>query len=295
MRYLFTLLLVFWSFCGASQSLSDSSKTTTFNPKRLKALAITGGVGYGLTMTGLSLLWYDNLQGFRFFDDNKEWHLTDKVGHFYTAFQFSRATEHSLRWAGVSERKARLWAGITGMVMMTPIEILDGFSPTYGASWGDMIANSTGAMFLFGQSVLWKETRIYPKFSFAPSGLAAVRPNLLGSNLMQQIIKDYNGQTYWLSIDLDKFVAKRKFPKFLNIAVGYGIGDMVAAEHSKSIELGYEPYQEYYLGLDFDFSYLKPRKRIAKIGLYLLSLVRIPAPTFAYSSRYGARWHWLYF
>lgn len=263
--------------------------------KRLKTVAWVGGSGYVLAMTGLSLIWYDDLGKFKFFNDNHEWFATDKVGHFYTAYQFSRVTEQSLLWAGLPQKKARLWAGITGVIVMTPIEILDGFSPKYGASWGDLIANTTGAMFLFGQSALWNDTRIQPKFSFFPSGLAKNRPNLLGSNFPQQIIKDYNGQTYWLSWDIDKFFPKRKFPKWLNVAVGYGIGDMVSAERAQSQAMNFNPYQEYYVGLDFDFQYLKPKKRIAKIGLYLLSLIRLPAPTLAYSPRYGWRGHFLYF
>ncbi len=273
----------------AQDSLPAPSK------KRLKTVAWIGGIGYVGTMTGLSLIWYDNLGKFKFFNDNHEWYATDKIGHFYTAYQFSRATEQSLKWAGLSEKKARLWAGITGIAVMAPIEVLDGFSPKYGASWGDLVANTSGAMFLFGQSALWNDTRIQPKFSFFPSGLARYRPNLLGANFPQQIIKDYNGQTYWLSVNVGKFLPKRKFPKWLNLAVGYGIGDMVSAEPLQSKVMGFEPYREYYLGLDFDFQYLKPKKRIARIALYLLGLIRLPAPALAYSPRYGWRGHWLYF
>ncbi len=290
MKFFVVLFSLFFLFNTHLYAQSD-----TINRKRLKTIAWVGGAGYTVALAGLSIIWYDDLGKFKFFNDNREWQGADKVGHFYTAFQFSRATEQRLRWAGLSERKARLWAGLTGIIVMTPIEILDGFSPKYGASWGDLVANSTGAMFLFGQSALWNETRLYPKLSFFPSGLAKLRPNLLGSNLPQQIIKDYNGQTYWLSIDLDKFMPKRKFPKWLNLAVGYGVGNMVAAENDQSIALGYAPYQEYYLGLDFDFTYLKPKRKIAKLGLYILSLIRLPAPALAYSAQYGWRMHAFYF
>jgi hypothetical protein len=44
------------------------------------------------------------------------------------------------------------------------------------------------------------------------------RPNVLGSSLGTNA-KDYNGQTYWLSVNLHSFI---KAPKWLNLAIGYG-------------------------------------------------------------------------
>jgi hypothetical protein len=44
--------------------------------------------------------------------------------------------------------------------------------------------------------------RITPKFSFHTTQYAQYRPNVLGSSLAEQILKDYNGQTYWLSVNL---------------------------------------------------------------------------------------------
>ena len=52
--------------------------------------------------------------------------------------------------------------------------------------------------------------RIYPKFSFHRTDYAPLRPDVLGDGLAEEIFKDYNGQTYWLSFDMDKFI---KFPK----------------------------------------------------------------------------------
>jgi hypothetical protein len=60
----------------------------------------------------------------------------------------------------------------------------------------DIIANASGTA-LF---VLWKEQRITPKFSFHTTQYAQYRPNVLGSSLAEQMLKDYNGQTYWLSV-----------------------------------------------------------------------------------------------
>ena len=50
---------------------------------------------------------------------------------------------------------------------------------------------------------------------------------LLGSSLPEQILKDYNGQTYWFSANLHSFFKKSKIPKWFNIAVGYGAEGMI--------------------------------------------------------------------
>ena len=61
-----------------------------------------------------------------------------------------------------------------------------------------------------------------PKFSFHTTKYASLRPNVLGSSLSEEIFKDYNGQTYWLSVNLHSFFKSSKLPKWLNLAAGYG-------------------------------------------------------------------------
>jgi hypothetical protein len=75
--------------------------------------------------------------------------------------------------------------------------------------------------------LLWKEQRITPKFSFHTTQYAQYRPNVLGSSLAEQMLKDYNGQTYWLSVNLHSFYKGSKIPKWLNLAIGYGANGML--------------------------------------------------------------------
>ena len=74
-----------------------------------------------------------------------------------------------------------------------------------GASWGDLIANTSGTFAFISQELFWKEQRIQMKYSFKPSKYAKYRPDLLGSNFLQQSLKDYNGQVYWLSFNINAF------------------------------------------------------------------------------------------
>ena len=52
---------------------------------------------------------------------------------------------------------------------LTIIEILDGQSAEWGASSGDLIANSLGSFLAIGQELKWNEQRIQLKYSYIPS------------------------------------------------------------------------------------------------------------------------------
>lgn len=274
----------------AQDSLSTNH---SINQKRLRTLVIGGGAAYGLTLYGLSELWYKDSerQSFQFFNDNGEWKQVDKLGHFYSAFYFSYGTSKALQWCNVPKKKSDLYGAITGFLVMVPIEILDGYSDDYGASSGDLIADAGGALFYLGQTMLWKEPRILPKFSFHRTSYAAERPEVLGDNYYSEILKDYNGQTYWLSFDMDKFI---KFPKWLNLAVGYGAEGMVYANDQPNEEMGYNSYRQYYFSLDPDLTSIRTNSKVLKTAFFLLSLIKLPSPTVEFSSQ-GTRFSFFYF
>jgi hypothetical protein len=115
---------------------------------------------------------------------------------------------------------------------------------------------------------------------------------VLGDGLTSEILKDYNGQTYWLSVDMDKFI---RFPKWLNLAAGYGAQGMIYARDRQNIEAGYrDPYRQYYLSLDFDLSAIKTRSKVVKTLIFVANMIKIPAPAIEFSSR-GTRFHALHF
>ena len=283
MKFSKWILLLFFSPFFALCQQADSVRSV--NKNRLRAMAISGTVVYAGTLAGLSHLWYadSESQSFRFFNDNAEWKQVDKVGHFYSAFYFSYATSKALTWSGVQQRKSDLIGSLVGFGVMLPIEILDGFSKDYGASAGDLIANAAGSAFFLGQSRLWNEVRIHPKFSFSRTKYAELRPDLLGNDLASEILKDYNGQTYWLSADMDKFI---RFPKWLNIAIGYGADGMIYARDYQNVAAGYaEPFRQYYLSIDFDLTSIKSRSKIINTLLFVANMVKIPAPAIEFSKR----------
>jgi hypothetical protein len=268
--------------------------TQLVNKKRLRTFAIGGTVAYGATMAGLSHLWYadSKSQSFRFFNDNAEWKQVDKLGHFFSGFYFSYGTSRALQWCNLHKKKSDLVGSLVGFGIMLPIEILDGFSDAYGASTGDLIANAGGSAFYLGQSLLWNEVRIYPKFSFHRTDFAPLRSELLGNDLTSEILKDYNGQTFWFSFDMDKFV---QFPQWLNIAVGYGAEGMIYARDYQNIEAGYDkPYRQYYLSIDFDLTAVKSRSKFLRTLLFIANTIKLPAPALEFSKD-GIKFKALYF
>jgi len=272
-----------------------------------KKLLYIGIAGYATTLTVVSTLWYGPKleSNFKFFFDIDEWNQVDKAGHFYTSFQLSRTTAQILRKGGLSDKKSALWGTLIGIGLMTPIEILDGFSPKYGYSWADFGANTAGSLFFFAQQSLWNEIRITPKFSYHPTNYPRMRNALdssnnktytLGKDWTDQWLKDYNGQTYWLSFDIDKFLNKgNKFPKWLNFAVGYGADQMIYATDNVNQKAGFQSVRKFYFGLDWDLTAIKTRNPWIKSLLYALNLIKLPAPTIEYNSRDGFQLYGLYF
>ena len=290
MNKLFVFLLLLPSLAVCQQG----DTTQIVNRRKLTAFVIGGSVGYGLTLVALKELWYDDVprQDFRFFNDNAEWKQVDKLGHLYSAFYLSAGTAHVLRECNVPTHKANAIGSLVGFGLMVPIEILDGFSSGYGASAGDLLANAGGAALFYGQSALWKEIRIYPKFSFHRTSYAQIRPNILGDGPVSEMFKDYNGQTYWLSMDVDKFF---RFPRWLNIAVGYGAEGMVYARDEQNVQAGFPPaYRQYYLSLDFDLRAIKTNSKAVKTLLAFVSMVKLPSPTLEFSTK-GVKFHPFYF
>lgn len=278
-----TSILLNISFGPHCFSQSKDSITSPVNKKRLNTVIIGSGAAYTGTMVALSSVWYSQYdkQSFHFFNDAAEWKQVDKAGHFYSAFQISAIGSAFAQWSNVPKSKSDKAASLTSFFMMSSIEVLDGYSAGYGASGSDLLANVLGASFYLGQNLLWNETRIYPKFSFHRTDYASLRPNTLGSTSSEELIKDYNGQTYWLSVDMDKFT---RFPKWLNLAVGYGGNEMVYANDNQNSAAGFTAYRQYYLGFDFDLTAFRSKSKVLNTLIFVANMIKLPAPSLEFSN-----------
>lgn len=290
-----TLSLFLVDFATAQNSRHDS---TQINPIRLKSFVIGSAALYSTSLIALDRLWYQDFsrEGFHFFNDAQEWKQVDKMGHTYSAFHISSMGSSALQWSGVTSNKSYIWGGVIGVLFMTPIEIMDGYSSEYGASSTDFAFNLMGAALFTSQGLLWNETRVHPKFSFTRSDLAPIRPKTLGNNYSEELLKDYNGQTYWLSFDMSKLLTNgNRFPPWLNFAFGYGAHDMVYASDQANVTNGFSSYRQYYLSVDIDLTHIHTRSRWIKTLIYFVNMIHLPSPALEYSSQGNLKFHVLKF
>lgn len=249
-------------------------------------------------MVALSKIWYEEHEktSFHFFNDNAEWNQMDKLGHIFTAFHLSSISKEGLQWAGVKKKDAVLYGAAAGLLMIMPVELLDGYSKSYGASPGDMVSNLAGTGLFVAQHSLWGEARITPKLSFHQTDFAPLRPEVLGDGLSEEWLKDYNGQTYWFSFDLDKFIdIKKPWFNFINLAIGHGSNGMVYARDEQNNAAGYEAYRQYYLAIDIDLTAIKTQNKWLKRILFIANTVRLPAPALSFDAKQKLKFHPFYF
>jgi uncharacterized protein YfiM (DUF2279 family) len=270
------------------------------NRRRIKIIAATNIAGYGAALVALNSTWYKNYprSGFHAFNDIPEWKGMDKIGHAYGVYAESLASMELWRWTGVS-RKKRIWyGGLSGPVYHTVIEVLDGFSSQWGWSWGDIGANFIGSGMVIAQELAWDEQRIQFKFSFHRKSYSDPTLNqrsnkIFGSSTAERFLKDYNGQTYWLSTNIHSFFPESRWPKWLNIAVGtgaegmFGANDNIGKDDAGTVNFNrpdIKRYRQWYLSPDIDLTKIKTNKKGLKLAFRLLNIVKIPMPALEFSN-----------
>ncbi len=278
--------------------------------KRLWIVAAGSVAAYAGTLAILDRAWYANYprQSFHTFNDNKEWLQVDKIGHAWTAYNTGYGTAALWRWAGLSPKKAAIAGGLSGVAFLTTIEYLDGRSAKWGWSWGDMIANVTGSGLFIAQELAWQEQRIQFKFSFhnkqyKEDMLEKRADDLFGNSLYERMLKDYNGQTYWLSANLKSFFKQSKLPSWLNIAAGYGADGMFGGFENKwTDETGADisrndipRKRQFYIAPDIDFTKIKTNKKWVKSILFCLNVFKCPAPALMLDTKGKVKAYLLYF
>ena len=297
------ILLFFWcsQITVAQNSIENFLKPSdTLNKKRLKTLVISEVAIGSATLIGLNQIWYADYprSNFHFINDNAEWLQMDKVGHVFSSYHLGSFGANALKWSGASRKSQLIYGSTLGLAFMTIVEFFDGYSANWGASLGDVAANISGTALYVSQELLWKEQRIVPKFSFHTTPYSSARPNVLGSSVPEQILKDYNGQTYWLSANIHSFAKSSKIPKWLNVAVGYGAEGMITGndEFTNMIFLPEsERYRQFYLSLDVDLTKIETKSHFVKTILTVFNSIKIPAPTFEIRGSGGTKLHLIYF
>ena len=282
----YLIVFLIHSINGSSQDLFLHSDT--LNNQRLIGVTSTVTLAWVGSMTALSQIWYKDIPKSKFhtFDDSKNWLQMDKVGHFYAAYKINHLTSQSFNWSGL-DRKKSVWIG-TGVSLgyQTTFELFDGVSQEWGFSWSDMGANALGSFSYLSQQLIWEEERIIPKFSSFPTSFAKIRPTILGDTFTESLLKDYNGQTYWLSISPGMFMKHSKIPKWASISIGYSVNAKLVGDESSYLDpitgINYQEQREFLLSLDIDFSQLPIKRPWLKLIVKQFNYLKIPFPALIY-------------
>lgn len=300
LKFILILFLIITT-SSFSQSKFDKFLTPsdTLNNIRRTAVYVSEAVIGGLTLVALNQLWYADYErsSFHTFNDNNEWLQMDKLGHVFSSYQLGRAGASVLNWSGASKKEQLLYGSTLGFTFLTAVEIFDGFSKEWGFSWGDMIANGAGTGLYIGQELLWKEQRITLKFSYHQTKYAAQNPDKLGDGPLEELLKDYNGQTYWLSFNLHSFFKNDLIPKWLNVAVGYGADGMVFIENEPvtNFSASENAKRQFYLSLDVDLSRIETKSHVLRSIFDVLNVIKVPFPTLEFTDENGIKLHGIYF
>lgn len=258
---------------------------------------------YPVSMYWLYTQWYENYpqSNFHFFNDNNEWEKMDKFGHTWDAYSIAKPLAKSFRWAGLSNKRSTLYSSGIAFLYQTTIEVFDGFSSEWGFSSGDVIANTLGVSAFTVQQLIWEEQRIVLKYSFHQTKYSQFRPDLLGGSLPENILKDYNGLTYWVSVNPRSFLQKdNRFPKWLSIGLGFGAEGMTGGDFNPTEVDGrtipaFERYTQYYLSIDFDLARVDFKSKFFNSFFKVINIIHLPAPAIEFSPGRKTSWHLFYF
>lgn len=288
--------------------LLPENETETANKKKVYIIAGIHATGYAGTLAILGTAWYKDIPKapFHLFNDSKEWLQVDKAGHAWTAYNIAKYSSHLWQWSGLDHRKAALLGGFSSVGYQTILEFLDAYSSEWGWSWADMGANTFGAALYTTQELTCGKQKVLLKFSSFPqrhgAALQQRADDLFGASFPERLLKDYNGQTYWASINIASF-ARPSFPAWLNLAVGYGATGMyggfknIAYDKSGVVifdRSDIKRVRQWYLSPDIDWTKLKTNKKLVRTLFTLMNMIKLPAP--ALELRQGKlKAHWIAF
>lgn len=269
-----SLILAVFNVANAQKA----SDTILFNIKPYQLLIGETAI-YASGIYLLNETWYKSYpkSEFHWFNDNKEWLQVDKAGHTFGAYQLALQNAWLLKQTGVKSKNAAFISSGISIVSMSTIELFDGLCSEWGASWGDIVANTAGTATFLAQELYLGKQIVRIKYGYKPSPYANKHPDKLGSNKLEHLLKDYNAQSYWLSASLNEMLNLKKIPLWIAIAVGYGAGGMTSANPSTDNTI--KRYRQIMISPDINWEKIPVRRKGLKVLFRTLNMIKIPLPT----------------
>jgi hypothetical protein len=176
--------------------------------------------------------------------------------------------------------------------------VYDGYSEGWGFSKGDMLANVAGTALFVGQQYGFGEQKVSIRYGWRKSIYAPFRPNLLGENTGVQLLKDYNAQQYWLSVNVASVLpVGPDFPRWLNLAVGYSGSGMTGGHENPPMtdadgkSINFPRYRQFFLSPDIDLARLPGLPAGAQRFIGTAQFFKIAGPSLEYNRLRGLQFH----
>ena len=278
-NYLFLLLsiIVQTSYSAQEKRVRDSIT------KKNIILSSTALGATSLSYFGLYNLWYKKYPqtSFHFFNDLDEWNHMDKMGHVFSSYQVARKSHLFLDKKNIEHPLEK--SCFYSLFFMMGIEVLDGFSTEWGFSNYDLISNFIGTGLFYIQEKKFNTQFLKLKFSSHLSPYATCRPTLLGNSFPENIFKDYNGQTYWITFDFNTRIQQKfKIFKYINLALGYSIDGFTGARYNPNLNCAecnnLKRQSQYILSFDLDLTEIETKNKFLKLFFNAFSIIKFPTP-----------------
>jgi len=234
--------------CLTPEQKIPSEKKKEFFTRGRKTLLLNAGSMAAIFVYGL-LKWDYGESSFNFenegwFGRDTKYGGADKLGHLWTGYMLSHLYSYIYRKWGYTDKEANLYGSLSSLGVNTFMEIADGFSPSEGFSYEDMIMNILGC----GAGYIWgKYPNLARKIDFRIEYTPGFNSHDFG------IATNYERQRFLVALKADGFdVIKNRYLKYLEFHVGY-------------YARGYKDYEEggpddrrrkIYVGLGFNVSRL---------------------------------------
>lgn len=218
--------------------LTRGQKTLVLNAGTAAAVLIYGYVKWDYGKSSF------NFQNEGWFERDSKSGGADKVGHFWSSYAMSHLYSYVYRKWGYTESEANLYGALSGLGFQALMEVADGFSPSQGFSYQDMIMNIAGA----GVGYIWGK---YPGLARKIDFRLEYKPEFSSRDF--GIFTNYERQRYLIALKASGFdFIKNPYLRYLEFHVGY-------------YARGYKDYEEggpddrrrkIYVGLGFNVSRL---------------------------------------
>jgi len=190
----------------------------------------------------------------------------DKFGHMYTSHFYFHTLYNLLTWGGYDESTTLWVSSLIPAFYAFSIELGDGFS-SFHFSPDDLTFNLAGVGYGILQTKYPFFNNFKIKWSYFPSASHL-------NSFQHPFSADYDRHIYWLTFNVHNLLpasAAQYWPRFLNLAVGYG------GNNISSYAVG-PKLRKLAIGLDYNLTTIPLEGETWDVVKNIIDLFHLPAP-----------------